>query len=229
MEVSLIAYTPEPERTVAAAARLCYSSQDPHKLLDGMNEEKAVALVSKLTAMGHFSPFEHVSFTFAINGISRATSHQLVRHRIASYSQRSQRYVGEENFDYVIPPSIARNEVLRDKYETLMAEIAQVYAQLASSVPAEDARYVLPNACETAIVCTFNTRSLYNLLAHRLCLRAQWEIRNVAEKMLEQVRAVAPTLFAEAGASCETTGICPEGSYSCGRIESIKNRNGAES
>ncbi|MTV49500.1 FAD-dependent thymidylate synthase [Heliobacillus mobilis] len=221
MEVSLIAHTPEPERTVAAAARLCYSPDDPQALLEGMNEARALALLDKLVAMGHLSPLEHASFTFSVSGISRAMSHQLVRHRIASYSQRSQRYVRENDFDYVMPPSVARQPEARDKFDRLMQTIADAYAELTALVPPEDARYVLPNACTTAIVCTFNTRSLYNFFEHRLCRRAQWEIRQVAEKMLEEVRRVAPRLFAGAGAPCEVKGICPEGAMSCGKLKSL--------
>ncbi|MDD2422093.1 MAG: FAD-dependent thymidylate synthase [Heliobacteriaceae bacterium] len=224
MQVSLIAYTPDPERTVAAAARLCYSADDPQNLFAGMTGKKSAALLDKLVGMGHFSPLEHASFTFAVSGISRVTSHQLVRHRIASYSQRSQRYVREDAFDYVVPPAVAANPEARAKFEALMAEIARAYSELAACVPPEDARYVLPNACTTAIVCTFNTRSLLNFFTHRLCTRAQWEIRQLAGLMLAEVKKVAPQLFTLAGAPCETTGECPEGAMSCGRVKNLRGQ-----
>lgn len=222
MEVSLIAHTPDPERTVAAAARLCYSADDPQDLFVGMDEGKSSALLDKLVTMGHLSPFEHATFTFAVSGISRATSHQLVRHRIASYSQRSQRYVRENAFDYVIPPTIANKPEAREKFVELMNAIARTYDELATTAPLEDARYILPNACETAIVCTFNTRSLYNFFEHRLCVRAQWEIRKLAGMMLKEVKKVAPKIFAQAGAPCESRGVCPEGDMSCGRIKTLR-------
>lgn len=221
MEVSLIAYTPEPERTVAAAARLCYSADDPQQLHQGMDQPRIDGLVKKLVAMGHTSPLEHASFTFAISGISRAASHQLVRHRIASYSQRSQRYVREDAFDFVIPPKIERNPAAKERFLQTMGVLQEAYQQLAEQVPAEDARYLLPNACMTAIVCTFNTRSLYNFFEHRLCVRAQWEIRQMADKMLQCVRKVAPLLFNGIGAPCESMGFCPEGEMSCGKVKTI--------
>ncbi|MCW2277835.1 FAD-dependent thymidylate synthase [Heliophilum fasciatum] len=227
MDVKLIAHTTMPESVVAAAARLCYSADDPQDLLAGMDSAKTGALVDKLASMGHLSPFEHANFTFAISGISRATSHQLVRHRIASYSQRSQRYVRETDFDYVVPPRIAQSPEGQAKFVRLMDEIARAYAELATVVPPEDARYVLPNACTTAIVCSMNTRSLHNFFAHRLCRRAQWEIRELAEKMLAQVKEVAPALFTGAGAPCETSGTCPEGAMTCGYLEAKRMKERA--
>ncbi|MDN5364315.1 MAG: thymidylate synthase [Eubacteriales bacterium] len=216
MHVCLINHTPEPEKTIAAAARLCYSSVGADELMDELTAEKISSLLEKLTAKGHHSPLEHASFTFAIQGVSRALTHQLVRHRIASYSQQSQRYVREDNFDYVVPPSIAANEKAKEIFERLMMEIRDAYRQLAAEVPVEDARYVLPNACETKIVCTFNARSLINFFRHRLCRRAQWEIRLLAEKMLAEVRKVAPTVFGQIGPPCVMDGRCPEGEHGCG-------------
>jgi len=219
MQVELIQYTPEPERVVAAAARLCYSADPVPELLDQLNEEKAADLIGRLREMGHLSPFEHVSFQFAIDGVSRAMSHQLVRHRIASYSQRSQRYVKEREFDYVIPPSIQRNPEALVHFRNVMAFLQSEYAALVAMVASEDARYVLPNACTTSLVATFNARSLLNFFTHRTCARAQWEIRAVAERMLELVREVAPNIFAVAGPSCVTEGVCREGTLSCGRLQ----------
>ena len=196
MRVDLISWTPEPDRTVAAAARLCYSQTHAAELKEKMSQDTVDSLLDRIAEMGHLSTFEHASFTFAIEGVSRALTHQLVRHRIASYSQQSQRYVSEEAFEYIMPPSIASSPEAAALFNELMGQIREAYTTLNSLVPKEDARYVLPNACETKIVCTFNARSLLNFFSHRCCNRAQWEIRELAYKMLDQVREVAPGLFA---------------------------------
>lgn len=223
MNVELIQYTPEPEKVVAAAARLCYSSDPVPELMERLTDEKIAGFVRKLSTMGHLSPFEHVSFQFSIDGVSRALSHQLVRHRIASYSQRSQRYVKEAGFDFVTPPSIQRSPEALERFEKVMKMLQDEYKELVAVVPAEDARYILPNACTTSLVATFNTRSLLNFFEHRTCMRAQWEIRQLAEKMLKLVKEVAPNLFAQAGPTCVTQGVCHEGAMSCGRIKTLKN------
>lgn len=228
MRVELIAYTPHPEEVVAAAARVCYSRQGAGELLKDMSEEEVERLLGLLLSSGHESPVEHVSFTFAIEGVSRALSHQLVRHRLASYSQRSQRYVSEEEFQYVIPPSIRNQPEALEIFESCLAEIRQAYMRLSRLVPLEDARYVLPQACETKLVCTFNARSLFNFFRLRCCTRAQWEIRQLALKMRELVRQVAPRLFARAGPDCEVWGICFEGPFSCGRAPVVKSRKSKE-
>ncbi len=224
MNVELIQYTPDPEKVVAAAARLCYSSDPIPELLERLDEEKVASFVRRLSSYGHFSPFEHVSFQFSIDGVSRALSHQLVRHRIASYSQRSQRYVKEEGFEFVTPPSIRRNPEALERFEKVMNSLSEEYQALLGMVPAEDARYILPNACTTSLMATFNARSLMNFFEHRTCTRAQWEIRALAEKMLELVREVAPNVFADAGPSCMTQGVCHEGAMSCGRIKTISKK-----
>ncbi|EHQ87445.1 FAD-dependent thymidylate synthase [Desulfosporosinus youngiae] len=221
MRVELIQHTPDPEKVVAAAARLCYSPDSVPDLCERLDDKKVASFVQKLREMGHLSPFEHVSFQFSIDGVSRALSHQLVRHRIASYSQRSQRYVKEEGFEFVIPPSIMRNQETLERFETIMARLQDAYKELLDCVPAEDARYVLPNACTTSLMATFNARSLLNFFEHRTCFRAQWEIRYLAEKMLELVRDVAPNLFIGAGPTCITQGVCRQGGYSCGRLKTL--------
>ncbi|NLJ33981.1 MAG: FAD-dependent thymidylate synthase [Firmicutes bacterium] len=223
LQVTLINYTPEPEKTVAAAARLCYSPRGAVEIMDDFTPEKVDQFLGRLTQMGHFSPTEHVTFTFAIEGISRALSHQLVRHRIASYSQKSQRYVKEDNFTYIVPPSIKDKPQALEAYNRAMEEIRAAYQVLIEVAPKEDARYVLPNACETKLVATFNCRSLHNFFALRCCERAQWEIRELAEKMLAEVRKVAPRLFATAGPSCKVEGVCYEGDMSCGRAPLIQD------
>lgn len=226
VKVILLEHTPEPERLVAAAARLCYSPKGAAELLEDFTPEKVEGFVRKLVSLGHESPMEHVCFTFGIEGISRACSHQLVRHRIgASYSQKSQRYVREKQFDYVLPPTIEASPELTGKFKATMARLQGVYEELlAAGIPAEDARFVLPNAASTSLVLTMNVRSLWHFFELRCCQRAQWEIRNLAYEMRRLVRGVAPLLFAKAGPTCESLGLCFEGSMSCGRCPNVVER-----
>ena len=217
MHVELLNYTPEPEVQVARAARLCYYRSDIDQLKETMTPVKSAELVRKLVKMGHLSTVEHVTFTFGIEGVSRALSHQLVRHRIASYSQQSQRYVDGSHFCYVVPPSVQENEEALRTFETQMTSATAAYAILRDcGIPKEDARFVLPNACTTKVICTFNVRSLYNFFEHRCCNRAQWEIRALAWEMLRLCREVAPVLFENAGPGC-MRGACPEGDMTCGK------------
>ncbi len=223
MQVKLLRYTPEPEKTVAMSARLCYSPIGAAQLEEKITDEQAAQLVRKLVSMGHHSTLEHVTFTFAVEGVSRVLTHQLVRHRIASYSQQSQRYVKEHDFETIIPPSIAARPEAKEKFEKMMAAIRELYTEWTEmEIPAEDARYILPNAAETKIVVTMNVRSLYNFFRLRCCSRAQWEIRALAEKMLAEVKAVAPVLFEKAGPSCVADGICTEGAMTCGRLAAMQ-------
>ena len=222
MEVKLLRHTPEPEKTVAMSARLCYSPVGAAQLEETMSDEQAAKLVRKLVEMGHFSTLEHVTFTFAIEGVSRVLTHQLVRHRIASYDQQSQRYVAAHGFEYITPPTIAENPEARAKYDALLEEIRRTYDELTGmGIPKEDARYVLANAAETKILVTMNARSLLHFFNLRCCHRAQWEIRDMAYKMLAEVKAVAPTLFHNAGASCVNSGFCPEGAMTCGKLQEM--------
>ena len=223
IKVKLMKYTAEPERTVAMAARLCYSPAGAEELSEKMTDEQVTKLVEKIISMGHASTMEHVTFTFAIEGISRVLTHQLVRHRIASYSQQSQRYVSEHDFEYILPPSIAENDEAKAKFENLMHTIRQTYDELvAMDVPKEDARYVLANATETKIIATFNARSLMNFFKLRCCTRAQWEIRKLAKLMLKEVSKVAPNIFDDAGATCKK-GYCLEGKMSCGLAPTLQS------
>lgn len=226
IKVKLLEHTPEPERVVAMAARLCYSPIGAEELAEQLSEAKVKEMVSKMVKLGHASTIEHVSFTFGIEGVSRVLTHQLVRHRIASYDQQSQRYVASYGFEYITPPTIAANSAANKKFTDLMENIRQVYDELmAMDIPKEDARYVLANAAETKIMVTMNARSLLHFFNLRCCNRAQWEIRDMANKMLAEVKKVAPTLFANAGASCVNTGRCPEGDMTCGKFaEMIKLR-----
>ncbi|MDI6703372.1 MAG: FAD-dependent thymidylate synthase [bacterium] len=216
MYVELIRFTPNPEQTVALAARLCYSTIDISELVD-KEEKDAAQFIERLMNSGHHSPFEHANFTFALEGISRACTHQLVRHRIASYSQQSQRYVRKYNFPYTTPPTISKKQSAKELFQKTMKELSKVYEDLiAEGIPTEDARYVLPNACETKIVVTMNARELLHFFRLRCCNRAQWEIRLLADKMLEKVKEVSPNIFRKAGPPCVTS-VCPEGPLSCGK------------
>lgn len=226
LKVQLISHTPEPEKVAAAAARLCYSPRSAYEILEDFSDEQVTQFVQKIVSLGHESPMEHVSFTFAIDGVSRALSHQLVRHRIGcSYSQKSQRYVKEKQFEYITPPKIAKNPDTLAAFDKAMAAAQKTYEELlAAGVPAEDARFVLPNAAETKFVMTMNVRSLWHFFELRCCNRAQWEIRALANEMLKQVKEVAPLLFAKAGPTCDTVGICYEGAMCCGKCKNVAER-----
>lgn len=264
MRVELIAHTEMPYDVIADAAGVCYSSEDIHEMMKNMSDTKRLNLIKKLEGSKHESPFEHVSFTFAISGISRACSHQLVRHRLASYSQRSQRYVNESGFGYVVPPEVKKNKQLLLYYDNCMDEISLNYEILKYNIahqkirkywidhgveieeftgstitieegikitnefkdenPAlynkimkeagEDARFVLPNACETQLVMTMNARSLWNFFNLRCCNRAQWEINELAWKMRDILVSKYPYLFIHSGPDC-LNGDCKEGGKSC--------------
>lgn len=236
LNVVLLRHTPEPEEVVAMAAKLCYSPAGVEELRQKIEAGDQAAFVEKLAAIGHLSPIEHVSFTFGIEGISRACSHQLVRHRVASYSQQSQRYVKEEQFDYIIPPSIKADPDALQEFEDFMVESQRRYTSILKRLEArgikgeaanQDARYVLPNAAETKIVVTMNARELLHFFRVRCCNRAQWEIRAMAERMLSLVKDVAPTIFKKAGPGC-LYASCPEGQMTCGKIEEVRKKYGVK-
>jgi len=249
LKVILLRHTPNPEETISMAAKLCYSPSDVESLKGKIEAKDQKAFVERLVQMGHMTPIEHPSFTFAIEGISRACSHQLVRHRLASYSQQSQRYVSEksgvrgqgseaeEGFDYIIPPSIAEDEKAKEIFEASMVEAQKAYDRLIAKLNErgikgesanQDARFVLPNAAETKIMVTMNARELLHFFRLRCCNRAQWEIRHMAEKMLQLVKEVAPTIFHKAGPAC-LYAPCPEGDYSCGKIKEVRKKYGIKS
>lgn len=232
LKVILVSHTPNAESTISAAAKLCYSPSNIDEVVSDNNEPDRRIFLKKLVSVGHLSPVEHSSFTFAIEGISRACSHQLVRHRLASYSQQSQRYVDEEEFDYIIPPSIESNEQLKTDFEHLMNDIQEHYAYIVERLnqigygieeAREDARFILPNATETKIMVTMNARELLHFFSVRLCNRAQWEIREMAHSMLKLVKPVAPVIFDQAGPPC-LNGKCPEGPRSCGKTKEVRQR-----
>ena len=176
MKVTLVQATPDPVETIAKIASICYDS-DP---------KDPMALVKHLYAGGHHSVFEHIYFTFKIEGISRACSHQLVRHRHCSFTQRSQRYCSEDGFQ-VIKPKTVENIDGKGGYENLMSIIQDHYEELQFHVPNEDARYILPNACATSLYMSLNLRELIHMCNERLCTRAQWEIRDLVKQMRELV------------------------------------------
>ena len=217
IKVKLLDYTPEPERVVAMAARLCYSAAGAEELAERLSEEKVREMVRKMVKIGHGSTLEHASFTFGIEGVSRVLTHQLVRHRIASFNQQSQRYVKFTGDVAVVKPeSIAGNAKASEAFDkAIQAAVDAYHALLEAGVPAEDARYLLPNAAESKIVITMNVRELLHFFSLRCCNRAQWEIRDMAHRMLELARPTAPFIFADAGAPC-VRGTCPEGKMTCG-------------
>ncbi len=245
-KVTLLTYTPNPEFAVASAAKLCYSPATIETIRDGLDEQKAASFVEMLSEIGHESPIEHVSFTFGIEGVSRALLAQITRHRIASFSVQSQRYVTENDFEYVTPPEIKSvpeahalfleamqkdkeyydkiTDILRKKHfnDFVASGMDEKSAKRSAEKKAiEDARFVLPNACDTKMVVTMNARSLMNFFRHRCCNRAQWEIKAVADQMLELVVAVAPNLFKSAGPTCVCS-KCPEGKMTCGKANEMK-------
>jgi thymidylate synthase (FAD) len=217
MDVRLLYHTPEPERAVAAAARLCYAPVGAAELLEHMTDDAVKRVLKIVITSGHTSTLEHASYTFAIDGVSRALTHQLVRHRLASYSQQSQRYVSyTDEPTFVVPPSVASDPAARDAFDAACASAFESYrALLDVGVPAEDARYLLPNAMETKIVVTMNVRELLHFFELRCCRRAQWEIRELALEMLRLAAETAPYLFMDAGATCRR-GPCGEGKMTCG-------------
>ena len=248
MKVKIIAHTPQPEKVIAMAAKLCYSPVGVEQIEENLTEESVDKFLNMLINIGHESPLEHVTFTFAVEGISRACSHQIVRHRIASFSQQSQRYVKLDQFEYIIPKEIEAIEEAKVIFEQAMEQDQQAYDKLvevlfekhynnlikygknekeakrnAEKKAIEDARYVFPNACETKMVFTMNTRSLYNFLHHRCCERAQWEIRELATQMLKELKQVAPILFKNSGPNC-VKGPCPEGNMTCGDIVQVRGK-----
>ncbi|KNZ42345.1 FAD-dependent thymidylate synthase [Acetobacterium bakii] len=248
LSVTLIQHTPEPEKLVAAAAKLCYSKAGAGEIMDDLTDENVERFLSRLMDMGHASPIEHASFTFAIEGVSRALTHQLVRHRMASFSQKSQRYVNEGQFNYIIPPEIKAlpggeatfiegmenaqktydllaGMLIEKHKKALMAEgIAEKQAFMAAEkLGIEDARFMLPNACETKIVVSMNARELLHFFNQRCCNRAQWEIQELATEMLRACKKVAPILFKNGGPRC-VEGPCPEGTMTCGQIKEVREK-----
>ena len=217
MHVELLYHTPDPERAIATAARLCYAPVGAAELMETMPEDRVRSVLSTVIKSGHLSTLEHASYTFAVDGVSRALTHQLVRHRIASFNQQSQRYVKfTDGVPVVKPGTVAANEEAGRIFDETVDAIEAADARLLElGIPAEDARYLLPNAAESKIVITMNVRELLHFFSLRCCNRAQWEIREMAHRMLELARPTAPYIFMDAGAGC-VRGACPEGKMTCG-------------
>lgn len=213
MIVRLLAHTPDADRICAAAAHSCYSEDSAADLLETVDPAK---MLRHVIGMGHHSVIEHAVFTFSVEGVSRALTHQLVRHRIASFSQQSQRYVRLSEPTYVVPETVKRGPEAMKVYEETMDGIWDSYSKLIGmGIPAEDARYVLPNGCTTNITITMNARELLHFFSMRCCNRAQWEIREMADEMLRLCKEVSPVIFSDAGPAC-IRGPCPEGKKTCG-------------
>ena len=204
MKVKLIRHTCEPEMLAGYAAAKCYNGKDPRKSLE-------VAMDG-----GHESVLEHAVFTFEVDEVSRVLLAQITRHRLASYSVQSQRYCGADAGSIVIPDSMCREDAVDALVDYKRAVEALYDEMVADGIPAEDARYILPQGITTTLMMTANARELRHFFSLRCCTRAQWEIRQLADEMLKLCKQVAPVLFADAGAGC-VRGRCPEGSRSCGR------------
>jgi thymidylate synthase (FAD) len=228
LKVRLLRHTSDAELLCGTAALTSTKSGSPSDILEKMDLEKAKRIIKRVTGYGHVSVIEHASFTFSIEGVSRAMTHQLVRHRMASYTQQSQRYVTYDSLKkYVTPPSIVDNTEAKKIFDEALVKISETYKKLLNlKIPKEDARFILPNAARTNIIVTMNARELQHFFNLRCCARAQWEIREVATEMLRQAKKVAPILFESAGPSCVKLGYCPEGRMKppeCD-VEEIKKR-----
>lgn len=222
MQVALISYTPDPELVVATAARVSSSPATIAQLKERLTPDKITKLLNQLLTSGHHSVFEHASFTFAIEGISRVTSHQLVRHRMASYTQQSQRYVSLKGLNYITPATITSRAALKAKYQEMVEAAHKLYLEMQEAgVPAEDARYVLPSAVETRLVMTMNGRELIHASSLRMCLRAQWEIVQLFELMKAEVEHAAPFIGAQMRPKCYQLGYCDE-VESCGLFPTLR-------
>ena len=214
MKVVLLAHTPDADAICAAAGNSCYSSRPASEIAENIDSER---ILSRIVGMGHHSVLEHAVFTFSVEGVSRALTHQLVRHRMASFSQQSQRYVSLKETSYVVPHTVEDNPEALEAFGETMEKIWEAYRALEEmGIPAEDARYLLPNGCTTNITVTMNARELLHFFSLRCCSRAQWEIREMAEQMLALCREASPVIFRDAGPPC-MRGPCPEGRLSCGK------------
>nr|WP_072537490.1 FAD-dependent thymidylate synthase [Anaerococcus mediterraneensis] len=248
LKVTLLNYTKDGEETIAQAGKLCYSPVGVEEISKKQSPISIAKYIKMLVSLGHMSPIEHISFTFAVEGVSRTLTHQLVRHRLASYSQQSQRYVKLDGFEYIIPPHIKEDPEARKIFVEAMEKDQEAYDKLtdiltnkhleklidqgydeksaknmATKMAIEDARYVFPNACETKIVFTMNARNLLHFFSLRSCNRAQWEIRAMSDEMIKLVKNIYPNLFANAGPSC-IDGPCPEGKMTCGKIKEVREK-----
>lgn len=246
MKVILISYTKNCEQLIACSAKLCYSDATVANLVDEETKKDSAKFVRMLQNLGHESPLEHANFTFGVEGVSRSCLAQITRHRIASFSVQSQRYVAETDFTFVTPPEIENLEECKNIFLDFVDNSKCTYNKLleflkkhhkkkllqsgltdkeaekkAEKLSCEDARFVLPNACCCKFIMTMNARSLLHFFKLRCCNRAQWEIRNLATKMLKLVLNVAPNVFKGAGPAC-VRGNCTEGRMSCGLMDEVR-------
>ena len=222
IQVKLISYPQETELIAKMAASICYSGGHTYDEIRKKAEEKPVEYLSKIVKNGHLSILEHNVYVFYVSGISRVASHQLVRKRIASYSQQSQRYVSAENFEAVIPETIKDSDFM-DEYDEKLEECGLLYQKMVDGgVPKEDARFILPGATTTQLIVSMNAHSLIDFFVQRLCTRSQWEISALAKLMLEEAQKVSPLIFKNLGAFCDFHGYCPENDKSCGRVPTLE-------
>ena len=222
LAVTLLTHTPEPDRAVAAAGRLCYAPVSAAELTEQMTDGDVARLVRGLVASGHHSALEHATFTFAVDGVSRACTHQLVRHRVASYNQQSQRYVNFSHTDsFVVPPSVAANAAAELVFLRAMDQAREAYDQLVELGLAEgrsresvqeDARFVLPNAAPTNFHVMVNFAEMLHICDLRLCVRAQWEIRRMVAMMRAEIKHVLPEIAVFLQPKCgeNRMGYCDE-------------------
>jgi thymidylate synthase (FAD) len=213
LKVKLLRYTADAELLCGTAAQTTIKSGKPSEILEKIDSETAKRKIKMVTGYGHASVIEHASFTFSLEDVSRAMTHQLVRHRIASYTQQSQRYVTYDTLEkYVTPPSITDNDEAKKTFDDALEKISETYQKLLKiGIPKEDARFILPNAAKTNIIVTMNARELRHFFNLRCCARAQWEIIEVAVEMLKQAKKAAPALFENCGPTCVELGYCTEG------------------
>jgi len=226
MRVTLLAHTPDPEHVVGSAAQTSFKDKPPTEIFAKTTTEKAQKVLKRVMGYGHVSVIEHATFTFAVEDISRVAEVQLVRHRIASYTIKSGRY-NKTHCDVVIPSSIAKNEQAKKKVNDFIEYNTKLIQELLDmGIPFEDARMLSPQGIKTNIVFTMNARELLHFFSLRCCRRAQWELRQLADDMLKEVKKVAPTIFENAGPNCVKLGYCPERELKpedCNIVE-IKNK-----
>ena len=229
MKVLLVAHTPDPDRLCAQAALVSKWPKGWSEFISAWNDKTDLLHLLDALEKGHVSVIEHASFTFSLEGISRSCSHQVVRHRLASYTMQSQRYVELLDPDiFVIPETILENEEARKLFTEQLKKQFLIYQTLINlGIPREDARFILPNATKTNIIVTMNARELLHFFALRCCERTQWELRTVAWEMLTLVKRKAPLIFSKAGPSCVQLGYCPEGDLTCGKIKEMKEKASA--
>jgi thymidylate synthase (FAD) len=219
IEINLINYTQNPEVTIASAARTCFRNKCYESICEELKEEDIERIIKTVILKNHLSVLEHITFTFSISGVSRVLTHQLVRHRIASYSQLSQQRTDSSELKFTVPPEIQKQPVLAKEYEETATKCQELYKRLVKSgISRGSARYILPSSFNTRIMTTMNARSLFNLFAQRECQAEEWEFRQLARLIHDKLMEVTPMIFKYAGPACQTRGICPEGKrvYECG-------------